>query len=82
MFDSISKTVVQNFSRNLKRAKENAEKHYSDESVDNLLETISHTDKYPSSGRNTGYIYSTVTGLVDTSLDDLIKRQSNDVRGI
>ena len=31
MVDSFTKTVARNFSRNLKRAKANAEKHYSDE---------------------------------------------------
>lgn len=34
MVDSFTKTVARNFSRNLKRAKANAEKHYSDEPVD------------------------------------------------
>lgn len=53
MVDSFTKTVARNFSRNLKRAKANAEKHYSDEPVDYLLETLSHDDRYPSdySGR-------------------------------
>lgn len=36
MVDSFTKTVARNFSRNLKRAKANAEKHYSDEPVDYL----------------------------------------------
>ena len=40
MVDSFTKTVARNFSRNLKRAKANAEKHYSDEPVDYLLETL------------------------------------------
>ena len=44
MVDSFTKTVARNFSRNLKRAKANAEKHYSDEPVDYLLETLSHDD--------------------------------------
>ena len=47
MVDSFTKTVAWNFSRNLKRAKANAEKHYSDEPVDYLLETLSHDDRYP-----------------------------------
>ena len=34
MVDSFTKTVARNFSRNLRRAKANAEKHYSDEPVD------------------------------------------------
>ena len=34
MVDSFTKTVARNFSRNLKRAKANTEKHYSDEPVD------------------------------------------------
>ena len=48
MVDSFTKTVVRNFSRNLKRAKDNSEKHYSDEPVDYFLETLSHDDRYPS----------------------------------
>ena len=48
MVDSFTKTVARNFSRNLKRAKANAEKHYSDEPVDYLLEFLSHEDRYPS----------------------------------
>src|SRR5699024_1970789 len=48
MVDSFTKTVARNFSRNLKRAKANAEKHYSDEPVDYLLETLSHDERYPS----------------------------------
>ena len=48
MVDSFTKTVARNFSRNLKRAKDNAEKHYSDEPVDYLLETLGHGDRYPS----------------------------------
>ena len=48
MVDSFTKTVARNFSRNLKRAKANAEKHYSDEPVDYFLETLSHDDRYPS----------------------------------
>lgn len=47
MVDSFTKTVARNFSRNLKRAKANAEKHYSDEPVDYLLETLSHDDIRP-----------------------------------
>lgn len=43
MVDSFTKTVARNFSRNLKRAKANAEKHYSDEPVDYLLETLGNT---------------------------------------
>lgn len=46
MVDSFTKTVARNFSRNLKRAKANAEKHYSDEPVDYFLETLSHDDRY------------------------------------
>lgn len=37
MFDSFCKTVARNFSRNLKRAKENQEKHFSEEPIDYLL---------------------------------------------
>ena len=46
MVDSFTKTVARNFSRNLKRAKANSEKHYSDEPVDYFLETLSHDDRY------------------------------------
>jgi len=48
MFDSFSKTVARNFSRNLKRAKANREKHFSDEPIDYFLELLSHDDRYPS----------------------------------
>ena len=48
MVDSFTKTVARNFSRNLKRAKANREKHFSDEPVDYLLELLSHDDRYPS----------------------------------
>ncbi len=48
MFDSFSKTVPRNFSRNLKREKDNAAKHYSEESVDYLLTFLSCEDRYPS----------------------------------
>ena len=48
MVDSFTKTVARNFSRNLKRAKANSEKHYSDEPIDYLLELLSHDDRYPS----------------------------------
>ena len=48
MVDSFTKTVARNFSRNLKRAKGNLEKHYSDEPVDYLLEILGRGDRYPS----------------------------------
>lgn len=48
MVDSFTKTVARNFSRNLKRAKANSEKHYSDEPIDYLFELLSHDDRYPS----------------------------------
>ena len=48
MFDSFSKTVARNFSRNLKRAEENRDKHYSEEPIDYLLDLLSHEDRYPS----------------------------------
>lgn len=48
MFDSFSKTVARNFCRNLKRAKENREKHFSEERIDYLLDLLSHEDRYPS----------------------------------
>lgn len=48
MVDSFTKTVARNFSRNLKRAKGNLKKHFSDEPIDYLLELLSHDDRYPS----------------------------------
>ena len=48
MVDSFTKTVARNFSRNLKRAKDNAVKHYSEEPVDYLLTLLSYEDRYPS----------------------------------
>ena len=50
MFDSFSKTVARNFSRNLKRAKRNRDKHFLEEPVEYFLELIdlSHIDRYPS----------------------------------
>ena len=47
MFDSFCKTVARNFSRNLKRAKENQKKHFSEVPIDCLLELLSHEDRYP-----------------------------------
>ena len=48
MVDSFTKTVARNFSRNLKWAKGNLKKHFSDEPIDYFLETLSHDDRYPS----------------------------------
>ena len=48
MVDSFTKTVARNFSRNLKRAKGNVQKHYSDEPIDYFLEILSRDDRYPS----------------------------------
>lgn len=48
MFDSFSKTVAKNFCRNLKRAKGNREKHFSEEPVDYILDLLSHEDRHPS----------------------------------
>lgn len=48
MFDSFSKKVSRNFVRNLDRAEENRNKHFSDEPVDYLLELLGHKDEYPS----------------------------------
>lgn len=48
MFDSFSKTVVRNFSRNLKRADHNRDKHFSEEPIDYILDLLSHEDRYPS----------------------------------
>lgn len=48
MFDSFSKTVARNFCRNLKRAKENRDKHFSEEPIDYILDLLSHEDRHPS----------------------------------
>lgn len=48
MFDSFCKTVSRNFVRNLDRAEDNRDKHFSDEPVDSLLETFGRRDEYPS----------------------------------
>ena len=48
MFDSFCKTVSRNFVRNLDRAEGNRDKHFSDEPVDYLLETLGRRDEYPS----------------------------------
>lgn len=48
MVDSFSKTVARNFCRNLKRDKENRNKHFSEERIDYLLNLLSHEDRYPS----------------------------------
>lgn len=48
MFDSFGKTVAKNCCRNLKRAKDNREKHFSEEPVDYILDLLSHEDRYPS----------------------------------
>ena len=48
MFDSFSKTVARNFSRNLKRADHNREKHFSEEPIDYILDLLGHEDRYPS----------------------------------
>ena len=48
MFDSFSKAVARNFSRNLKRADHNREKHFSEEPVDYILDLLGHEDRYPS----------------------------------
>lgn len=48
MFDSFCKTVSRNYSRNLKRAKRNHDKHFTQEPVELLLEIWGEWDKYPS----------------------------------
>ena len=48
MFDSFCKTVSRNFVRNLDRAGNNRDKHFADEPVDYLLETLGRRDEYPS----------------------------------
>lgn len=45
MFDSFCKTVSRNYSRNLKRARRNHDKHFTQEPVELLLELW---DEYPS----------------------------------
>ena len=48
MFDSFCKTVSRNFVRNLDRAGNDRDKHFADEPVDYLLETLGRRDEYPS----------------------------------
>ena len=48
MFDSFCKTVSRNYSRNLKRAKRNHDKHFTQEPVELLLELWGEWDEYPS----------------------------------
>ena len=48
MFDSFCKTVSCNFVRNLDRVEGNRGKHFADEPVDYLLETLGRRDEYPS----------------------------------
>lgn len=48
MFDSFCKAVSRNFCRNLKRARENQEKHYTGEPVDHYFELDGYEDTYPS----------------------------------
>ena len=48
MFDSFCKTVSRNYSRNLKRAKQNHDKHFTQEPVELLLEVWGELDEYPS----------------------------------
>lgn len=48
MFDSFCKTVSRNYSRNLKRAKQNHDKHFTQEPVELLLEVWGEWDEYPS----------------------------------
>lgn len=48
MFDSFCKTVARNASRNLKRAKRNHDKHYTQEPAETALELWGEWDEYPS----------------------------------
>lgn len=48
MFDSFCKTVSRNYSRNLKRAKINHNKHFTQEPVELKLELWGEWDEYPS----------------------------------
>ncbi len=47
MFDSFCKTVSRNYSWNLKRAKQNYDKHFIQEPVERLLELLGCEDEYP-----------------------------------
>ena len=47
MFDSFCKTVSRNYSRNLKRAKRNHDKHFTQEPMEFFLEVWGKTDEYP-----------------------------------
>ena len=48
MVDSYIKKVSKHYARNLDRAEENRDKHYSDEPVDYILELLGREDEYPS----------------------------------
>lgn len=48
MVDSYIKKVSKHYARNLDRAEENRNKHYSDEPVDYILELLGREDEYPS----------------------------------
>ncbi len=48
MFDSFCKKVSRNYLRDLERAEERRERHYSDVSVDFFLELSGRRDAYPS----------------------------------
>lgn len=48
MFDSFNKTVIRNFSRNLRKKKVNREKRCPEEPIDYILDLLSYEDRYPS----------------------------------
>lgn len=48
MFDSFAKTVSRNYFRDLLRAEERRNKHFSNEPVDYILELLGHKDTYSS----------------------------------
>ena len=48
MVDSYIKKISKHYARNLDRAEENWNKHYSDEPVDYILELLGREDDYPS----------------------------------
>ena len=78
MVDSFTKTVARNFSRNLKRAKANAEKHYSDEPVD--YQVLS-AEAYTKHGLNVhAVVFDELHAQPNRQLYDVMTHGSGDAR--
>ena len=80
MFDSFCKTVSRNFVRNLDRAEGNRDKHFADEPVDYLLETLGRRDEYPSESFVLyvgGYSGAVESATFYTALVSLPEKQKN-----